>query len=318
MTTIHTIRTPLGDRFADLYLFAGARQSVLYDTGVAGSVPAHVLPYLAEHALDPATISHVVVSHCDVDHFGGIGDVHEHLSAAAVVAHAADAPLMADFEAYGAGRGEPFAASHGVEEGAAGRAWQRSVTREGRVDVLVSGGEVIDLGDRAVRVLHLPGHSLGSVGVWDPAEGALAISDAILGSAVPTATGEPAFPPTYRHVAEYTSTIARVRALRPSTLLTAHYGIYEGAATTAFLDESQRFVDELDALVLRVIRAAGRAGTTLPELLEGISGHIGAWPVAGERAALAFPVMGHVERFAARGEVDLDITDRRHVFRTPA
>ena len=318
MATIHTVRTPLGDRFADLYLFAGTRRSVLYDTGVAGSVPAHLLPYLDGHSLDPAAVSHVVVSHCDVDHFGGIGDVRDVLPGAAVVAHAADAPLMADFEAYTVGRGEPFAAAHGVEEGAEGRAWQRSVTREGRADVLVSGGEVIDLGDGVVRVLHLPGHTLGSVGVWDPEAGALAISDAILGAAVPTATGEPAFPPTYRHVAEYTSTIAQVRALAPRVLLTAHYGTYEGGDVAGFLDESQRFVDELDALVLQVIRHAGPGGTTLPELLDGISGRIGAWPVAGERSALAFPVMGHVERFAARGEIDLDITARRHVFRVPA
>lgn len=313
--TIHRIPTPLGERFADLYLVAGPERAVLYDTGVDGAVPGHVLPYLAAHGLDAGAISHVVVSHCDVDHFGGVQDVREHLPAAAIVAHAADAPLIADFAAYVAGRGAPFAAHHGVDEPEEGLAWQRAVAREGRVDVLVSGGESVDLGDRAVRLLHVPGHTLGSLAVWDPAQRALAISDAILGSAVPTATGEPSFPPTYRHVAEYVDTIRRVRRLAPDRLLTAHYGVFEGDGVVGFLDESEQFVDELDAAVRAAVAAAGAAGVTLAGLLDALTGRIGRWPAEGTRSALAFPVMGHVERLAALGEAVVDITAPRHVVR---
>jgi glyoxylase-like metal-dependent hydrolase (beta-lactamase superfamily II) len=44
---------------------------------------------------------------------------------------------------------------------------------------LVEDGEVIDLGDRAFEVLHLPGHSPGSIGLWDPATGTLFSGDAV-------------------------------------------------------------------------------------------------------------------------------------------
>jgi glyoxylase-like metal-dependent hydrolase (beta-lactamase superfamily II) len=40
-------------------------------------------------------------------------------------------------------------------------------------------GDVIDLGDRAFEVLHLPGHSPGSIGLWDAASGALFSGDAV-------------------------------------------------------------------------------------------------------------------------------------------
>ena len=44
---------------------------------------------------------------------------------------------------------------------------------------LVDEGDIIDLGDRAFEVLHLPGHSPGSIGLWDARSGTLFSGDAI-------------------------------------------------------------------------------------------------------------------------------------------
>ncbi len=44
---------------------------------------------------------------------------------------------------------------------------------------ILSEGDVVDLGDRAFEVLHLPGHSPGSIGLWEAATGALFSGDAI-------------------------------------------------------------------------------------------------------------------------------------------
>jgi glyoxylase-like metal-dependent hydrolase (beta-lactamase superfamily II) len=41
---------------------------------------------------------------------------------------------------------------------------------------------VIDLGDRSFEVLHLPGHSQGSLGLWEQATGILFSGDAIYDS----------------------------------------------------------------------------------------------------------------------------------------
>lgn len=40
-------------------------------------------------------------------------------------------------------------------------------------------GDVIDLGDRAFEVLHLPGHSPGSIGLWEAGRGLLFSGDAV-------------------------------------------------------------------------------------------------------------------------------------------
>jgi glyoxylase-like metal-dependent hydrolase (beta-lactamase superfamily II) len=44
---------------------------------------------------------------------------------------------------------------------------------------LVAEGDVIDLGDRVFEVLHLPGHSPGSIGLWEAATATLFSGDAV-------------------------------------------------------------------------------------------------------------------------------------------
>jgi len=45
--------------------------------------------------------------------------------------------------------------------------------------VIVEEGDVVDLGDRQFDVLHLPGHSPGSIGLWESKTGTLFSGDAI-------------------------------------------------------------------------------------------------------------------------------------------
>jgi glyoxylase-like metal-dependent hydrolase (beta-lactamase superfamily II) len=44
---------------------------------------------------------------------------------------------------------------------------------------LLDAGDVVDLGDRHFEVLHLPGHSPGSIGLWEEATGTLFSGDAV-------------------------------------------------------------------------------------------------------------------------------------------
>jgi glyoxylase-like metal-dependent hydrolase (beta-lactamase superfamily II) len=42
---------------------------------------------------------------------------------------------------------------------------------------LLGEGDVVDLGDRAFEVLHVPGHTAGSLALWDAADGTLFTGD---------------------------------------------------------------------------------------------------------------------------------------------
>jgi glyoxylase-like metal-dependent hydrolase (beta-lactamase superfamily II) len=51
--------------------------------------------------------------------------------------------------------------------------------RAATVTEIVKEGNIVDLGNRHFEVLHLPGHSPGSIGLWEAATGTLFSGDAI-------------------------------------------------------------------------------------------------------------------------------------------
>lgn len=296
---IHRIDTPLGNRYASLYLVEGESSLLLYDTGVDGTIPADLPPVLAHLGRGADEVSAVVVSHCDVDHFGGVADAREQFPNARLMSGAADRSLIEDFPTYLSERARGFLHGYGWDEDPAVLEWVTAVTRTTSLDGIVSDGEAFDLGGGVVAVARaVPGHSHGHVAIDVPSADAVMVGDAVLGMSVDSTEGEPLFPPTYRFVDEYESTIQLLQDLGRATLLTAHYPTFRGEAAAAFLDRSAEFVQSLEGLVVSALEAAPD-GLTLAELLGVVNPAAGAWPVHGTEGALAFPVVGHLERLQA-------------------
>jgi len=221
------------------------------------------------------------------------------------MAHRLDAGLIANYATYEARRARGFREPWGLDESPEVLAWTRSVTRAGPLDMALTGGETVDLGDGwELEIVHVPGHTYGHLAVYDRRSRALAVADAVLGDMVPHADGRPAFPPTYRYVDSYLATISRCEALRPELLLTAHYPTMGADAATEFLARSRGFVEKVDAVVLDELDAAGPRGLTLHDLLTRASPRLGSWPSEGTEVALAFPVVGHLERLLALGRMN--------------
>ena len=100
--------------------------------------------------------------------------------------------------------------------------------------VVLDDGDVIDLGDRAFEVLHLPGHSPGSIGLWDPASGVLFSGDAVYdGPLLDELDGS--------DIDQYCATMARLRRL-PVTVV-------HGGHEPSF--GRQRLVEICDAYLAR-------------------------------------------------------------------
>lgn len=128
-----------------------------------------------------------VATHTHVDHVGSLHEFGER------IVHRAEAPMLeraerfslrsADhpvelihaFRAAGYEVGECFltALPHGGFE------LERFERPPARATRLVEEGDVVDLGDRVFEVLHLPGHSPGSIGLWEAKTGTLFSGDAI-------------------------------------------------------------------------------------------------------------------------------------------
>ena len=94
---------------------------------------------------------------------------------------------------------------------------------------LVGEGEVIDLGDRWLTVLHLPGHSPGSIALWDAADGALFAGDAVYdGVLVDTLDGS--------DIPTYLATMERLRNLPVRVVHGGHRASFGRDRMVAIID----------------------------------------------------------------------------------
>lgn len=302
---LRRIEAPLGERFIAMYLFVGSERSLLFDTGIAESVEHTLLPYLDEIGFDVSSLTWAISSHCDFDHTGGNAALVAAAPQVELLAGALDVPLAQNLELLIEQRYGEFRATDGFDDPPETTEYIRGAAALAPIARPLYGGEEFDLGDRVIRVLHTPGHSDGHLALWDEANSALAIADATLGTTVPTASGDPAFPPTYRDTDPYLATIEQLRGYNADLLLTAHYPVYEGTAVTAFLNESAEYTRTLDVAIDAALDGAGQ--TTL-ELIHRFASAVGSWsPFASEY--LIFPVTGNLERMVKNGTVTVGSRD---------
>ncbi|MEX1295493.1 MAG: MBL fold metallo-hydrolase [Candidatus Limnocylindrales bacterium] len=296
---LHRIEAPLGERFVACYLIVGERAAVLFDTGVAETPEASIAPYCEAAGIDRSSVRWAVISHCDVDHMGGDAAARRVFPEVRLLAHEADARLIGDVDAIIEERYREFRAPHGIDIDEGMIAWCRGAAEAAPVDIRIDAPTELDLGGRRVHLLPTPGHSDGSISVWDPTTRAALTSDAVLGDSLHFADGRPAFPPTYRRPGPYLRSIERIEALAPEWLLTAHEPVLRAADGRAFLRRSRDFATTLDDLA-RAELEAHPAGRTTQQLIATLAPRVGEWE-EGAWMFLANGLVGHLEELVAAG-----------------
>jgi len=261
-----------------------------------------ILPAFQELGLDPADLDFVLISHADVDHFGGNAALRAAAPRAIVCAHVADCEWIGDrerilHERYG------WYAAHGpdADYDADTKDWLRNALGpDVPVDLHLAGGEEFRLGPHlSVEVLHLPGHSPGHIGLWDPASRSAIITDAALGAGLLNSEGEVIHPPPYMMLAEYEATVRKLRELAPERLLTAHYAVMAGAQVDRFLDDSLTFVARARAAIAETIEASREV--TIAGLLATLNPVLG--PFTSMANELGGPIRAHLDELVARGHI---------------
>lgn len=278
---IARVVSPLGARRMAQWVVRGPGRAVLVDAGVATTPDDVLVGALAELGLTPGDLTDVMITHADVDHYGGLGRLRALAPGARFRAHAADRPLIESFaaiarERYGWYRG------HGLDYDAATWAWLRDAAGpDTALDGELAPGEVIDLGGGlALEVLHLPGHSDGHVGLWEPRSRTAIVADAAMGEGFFSRDGRLLAPTPYTDIEAYRRTIDAIRSLGAQRLETSHFPSLDAAGAAAHLDTTERFV----AAVERVV-AAAPAGQPLAELLPHADATLGPFPEAAVELA---------------------------------
>jgi glyoxylase-like metal-dependent hydrolase (beta-lactamase superfamily II) len=297
---IHRIEGVLGPRPFAQYVLLEER-SLLVDTGVAGTPEGLILPYLDSMGLGPDNLDFVLDTHADADHFGGNAAVRAWASRAVFCAHGADVPWIEDRERILRERYGWYAA-HDVDYAPEEKDWLRAAMGpDVPIDLQLSGGERFRLGPNLeVRVIHLPGHSPGHVGLWEPTSRTAIITDAALGRGLYDMAGNVISPPPYFDVAAYEGSVRLLKSLGPRRLLTAHYEVMEGDDAVRFLEESEAFVERARRTAAEALAKHGEL--TLRGLLEASNPELG--PFAAMQNELAGTLRAHAEELVAAGRAE--------------
>lgn len=95
---------------------------------------------------------------------------------------------------------------------------------------LVAAGDVIDLGDRIFEVIHVPGHSPGSIALWEKATGVMFSGDAVYdGPLVDDAY--------HSHIPTYLETMQRLRELPVEVVHGGHFDSFGRGRYRTLIDE---------------------------------------------------------------------------------
>ncbi len=154
------------DYRCNIYLVKGESRDIVIDTGLG---LASLLKYLQPLSENPL----LICSHSHYDHIGSNWEFEErwiHQAEAEIVAAPTQANTYAD----------PVLVTQDFYSlpwpGFEARGWQ---VEPAPATGLLEEGQVIDLGNRRLRVLHTPGHSWGGVCLWDEASREMFCADTI-------------------------------------------------------------------------------------------------------------------------------------------
>lgn len=169
-----------GLRNSNAYLLSREGRWVVVDTGMKGHADM-ILSFARRWGLEPSGLEAVLLTHRHMDHAGSAAPLLARVPAAPLYMHPADAAFVAS------GQVGPQQGWMAVLFRIFGAATRIPPVKESRP---LQDGQVLQLAGWTLRVLHVPGHTAGSVAFLVTQLGALISGDAIV-----TRGGQAAPPP---------------------------------------------------------------------------------------------------------------------------
>jgi hydroxyacylglutathione hydrolase len=221
------LRPPMrAQRLTNIYLLDEGGQVTLFDSGSVQMAGA-----IEEAAAERGGIGRIVLSHSHVDHRGGASKLD-----APVVCHPDD---VADVEG---DAGEHYFDFAKVRNPLVRRMAPGTAARMDGGPVKVA--DTVSEGDTVAgfRVIHLPGHAPGQIGLWRESDRLAIVADAVFVFNPFTMTGTPgrariAPPPIRPDDAAARASVRKIADLDPAEVWLGHYGPLTGDVR-AQLDEA--------------------------------------------------------------------------------
>ena len=275
------------------YLLQDGDDWLVTDTGCVGMMRDLALPMSKQLALG-SRVTRAVICHAHADHFGGNAELKDANPNCRIFVHEDDAAWAANpafhiDDAYDY-LGADFPCPTEVKN------WLADILGAATPVETLNANDQLELANgTTLKVIHLPGHSPGHIGLWHAESGLLLASDAILGNGQ-LVDGQIDAIPSYLNVEAYLNTIETLRKLEPKVMATAHYPIFYGEEVMAFCDLSERFVKQLAEVLWELLT---KQAWNLQDLTTAALAKL--TPSATPSIAAAFSIQAHLDQFEADG-----------------
>ena len=131
----------------------------IIDAGLMGK-GRYKIDSIVREGIELSDIKRVIMTHTHLDHIGCLAEIMKEIPHAELWVHKSEAELLEQGDERAVWGMDMFQsmcqAQYGIKPGAF----------KFRVDRMLEGGETLNIGDMAWEVLHIPGHSQGSIGLY--------------------------------------------------------------------------------------------------------------------------------------------------------
>lgn len=261
---------------------------------VAGSEGVVLIdPSLTVHRRSggPAAVDRILLSHAHEDHMSGISSV----GAAAIHAHSGDLPCVHDIGAL---------VDSYIMDDPGRQNWENTLVADFHLEgwpqaTGFEDGDVFDLGDTSVTVMHLPGHTRGHSAFLIEPDGIAFVGDVDLSSFGPY------YGDHWSDLDDFVASIARVRALDMRAYVTFHHkGVVEGR--DEFVRQLDAFASVVDRRDERLLSLLDRPKTLAELAADGIIYRPGGQPAGWGNSVERRSITMHLARLIRNGIVATD------------
>lgn len=297
---ITRVETITDDKLHGYHVLEGATGPILVDPGYVDAPTEVYQPFLESRGQSLADVDFAMVTHADADHFGGNHELRKHSPGVTIACHEADRAWVESVDRILAERYRGFADDHDLTYDDEIYEWLESMMGPDEpIDLGLRGGEKLRLSDRAVEVLHTPGHTPGHCMLWDSTHDVLIGGDGFFGRGLTDVTDEFLQPPPYHLYPAYERTIRLAESLDPDILSFTHYEPLRDGAIADFVEESLDFVAEIETLAMEIV--AEHEPVTLRDAIDAVVERRGDF---GLNEDLAFSLSAHYADRVGRGDLE--------------
>lgn len=244
-----------GPQSPNVFLVEDRGEAALIDSGFGDAESVRVrLDFLRERP--DIRLRYILLTHHHFDHSGGAAQLRE-ATGAEVALHPREEQFLRDWQSDVPQDFEAPADQRGVAE--AVTRFRRQAA-EASPELRLNDGDTLTVGNLTMEVVHTPGHTLGSVCLYLPAERALFTGDTALGLGTVVV-----IPPPYGDMGSYIESLERLKTYDCSLMLPGH-----GQTVHDVRAKLQELIDHRLEREQQVLRLLADGKSTPKEMLPAI------------------------------------------------